>query len=109
MTYTEGLKSGLMSLVGMVMLWFLLIKPILDNYSKKERRKEKMFEGYAIYDEMRDLVSNIRLDKGTEVEISKIRNKLKFYENWLKSPEAFFLVRKERLKWIKSIRFVLGK
>lgn len=109
MTYMEGLKSGLMSLVGMVMLWFLLIKPILDNYSKKERRKEKMFEGYAIYDEMRDLVSNIRLDSGTEVEISKIRKKLKFYENWLKSPEAFFLVRKERLKWIKSIRFALGK
>ena len=109
MTYMEGLKSGLMSLVGIAMLWFLLIKPILDNYSKKERRKERMFEGYAIYDEMRDLVSNIRLDKGTEVEISKIRNKLKFYENWLKSPEAFFLVRKERLKWIKSIRFALGK
>ena len=68
-----------------------------------------MFEGYAIYDEMRDLVSNIRLDSGTETEISKIRKKLKFYENWLKSPEAFFLVRKERLKWIKSIRFALGK
>lgn len=109
MTYTEGLKSGLMSLLGMAMLWFSLIKPLLDNYSKKERRKERMFEGYAIYDEMRDLVSNIRLDSGTEVEISKIRKKLKFYENWLKSPEAFFLVRKERLKWIKNIRFALGK
>ena len=109
MTYMEGLKSGLMSLVGMAMLWFLLIKPHLDKYSKKERRKEKMFEGYAIYDEMRDLVSNIRLDSGTETEISKIRKKLKFYENWLKSPEAFFLVRKERLKWIKRITFALGK
>ena len=56
---------------------------------------------------MRELFSNIKIDKATKEEMIGIKNKLKFYENWLKSPEAFFLVKKERVKWIKDIRFIL--
>lgn len=113
MTYGEGLMRGLMSLGGLAILWFLIIKPFADGFSKnveaKEKKREERFKAYAIYNEMRELFSNIEIDKATKEESIGIKNKLKFYENWLKSPEAFFLVRKERLKWIKSIRFTLEK
>ena len=113
MTYGEGLIKGLMSLGGLAILWFLVIKPFADGFAKnveaKEKKKEERFKAYAIYDEMREIFSNIKIDRTTKEERVGIKNKLKFYENWLKSPEAFFLVKKERVKWIKDIRFVLGE
>lgn len=113
MTYSEGLIKGIISLVGLGLLWFLIIKPFAIGYSKnveeKEKRRDERFKAYAIYDEMRELFSNIKIDKATKEEMIGIKNKLKFYENWLKSPEAFFLVKKERVKWIKDIKFILGE
>ena len=76
MTYSEGLIKGIISIVGLGLLWFLIIKPFAIGYSKnaeeKEKRRDERFKAYAIYDEMRELFSNIKIDKATKFHESLI-------------------------------------
>ena len=57
MTYSEGLIKGIISIVGLGLLWFLIIKPFAIGYSKNVEEKEKKRE------EMRDLKLTLSMMK----------------------------------------------
>ena len=97
-TYKDSLIYGAIFLPTVWLICKFVIEPWgrkLDNeYKKRETMKLSKFKSYEKYDKIRDFVDTV--------------SKLKEHSNWLKSEEAFFLVKKERLRLIKKINEVIS-
>ena len=104
-TYKDSLIYGAIFLPTVWLICKFVIEPWgrkLDNeYKKRETIKLSKFKSYEKYDKIRDFVDKL------EVLINTV-SKLKEHSNWLKSEEAFFLVKKERLRLIKKINEVIS-
>ena len=113
-TYKDSLIYGAIFLPTVWLICKFVIEPWgrkLDNeYKKRETMKLSKFKSYEKYDKIRDFVDKevLSIDSNKlEVLINTV-SKLKEHSNWLKSEEAFFLVKKERLRLIKKINEVIS-
>lgn len=72
--------------------------------------KLSKFKSYEKYDKIRDFVDKevLSIDSNKLEVLVNTVSKLKEHSNWLKSEEAFFLVKKERLRLIKKINEVIS-